>query len=239
MSVGVVLVVGARPVRFQQPASAAPLTPLLPPTPHPSLQPVHLHGSLGRDAATGRGVLFATRELLKATHGGKIADQSFVIQVGRALGGCWGGGAGGGSRLRVVALGAMSLRLATRQVACACARRRGHVRRRQPPALSGRPAGGSAGSGVATWRPSLCGWGRGAAPRRSTDSRCPPPLLTRPAPAGIWQRGRLGRRAHPGAGRQGGGGAGAGRMQGVSRLVVPTARHLASGAPGAGPRQPH
>lgn len=45
-------------------------------------QPVHLHGSLGREAATGRGVLFATRELLKATHAGKIADQSYVIQVG-------------------------------------------------------------------------------------------------------------------------------------------------------------
>ncbi|KIZ01160.1 glutamate dehydrogenase (NAD(P)+) [Monoraphidium neglectum] len=28
-------------------------------------KPVHLHGSLGRDAATGRGAVFATRELLK------------------------------------------------------------------------------------------------------------------------------------------------------------------------------
>lgn len=51
----------------------------------PAAQPVHLHGSLGREAATGRGVLFATRELLKATHAGKIADQTYVIQVGRQL----------------------------------------------------------------------------------------------------------------------------------------------------------
>jgi glutamate dehydrogenase (NAD(P)+) len=43
---------------------------------------VHLHGSLGRDAATGRGAVFATREMLKAMQAGKIQDQSFVIQVG-------------------------------------------------------------------------------------------------------------------------------------------------------------
>lgn len=45
------------------------------------LQPVHLHGSLGREAATGRGTVFAIRELLKATHAGKISDHTFVIQV--------------------------------------------------------------------------------------------------------------------------------------------------------------
>eukprot|EP00775_Hariotina_reticulata_P006184 gene6184-6422_t len=44
-------------------------------------KPVHLHGSLGREAATGRGTVFAIRELLKATHAGKISDHTFVIQV--------------------------------------------------------------------------------------------------------------------------------------------------------------
>ncbi|KAI8464925.1 MAG: glutamate dehydrogenase [Monoraphidium minutum] len=43
-------------------------------------KPVHLHGSLGRDAATGRGAVFATRELLKHMQAGKIQDQTFVIQ---------------------------------------------------------------------------------------------------------------------------------------------------------------
>ena len=38
------------------------------------LQPVYLHGSLGREAATGRGTVFAIRELLKALQMGKIAD---------------------------------------------------------------------------------------------------------------------------------------------------------------------
>jgi glutamate dehydrogenase (NAD(P)+) len=39
-----------------------------------------LGGSLGRDAATGRGVLFATEALL-AEHGKSISGQRFVIQV--------------------------------------------------------------------------------------------------------------------------------------------------------------
>ena len=39
-----------------------------------------LGGSLGREAATGRGVLFATEALLK-DHGLSIRDQSFVVQV--------------------------------------------------------------------------------------------------------------------------------------------------------------
>ncbi|KAF8056868.1 hypothetical protein HT031_006212 [Scenedesmus sp. PABB004] len=43
-------------------------------------KPVHLHGSLGREAATGRGTVFAIRELLKATHAGRIQDHTFVIQ---------------------------------------------------------------------------------------------------------------------------------------------------------------
>jgi glutamate dehydrogenase/leucine dehydrogenase len=45
------------------------------------LQPVHLHGSLGREAATGRGTVYAIREMLKAQHAGKIQDHTFVIQV--------------------------------------------------------------------------------------------------------------------------------------------------------------
>jgi glutamate dehydrogenase (NAD(P)+) len=43
-------------------------------------KPVHLHGSLGREAATGRGTVFAIRELLRATESGKIADHTFAIQ---------------------------------------------------------------------------------------------------------------------------------------------------------------
>jgi len=43
-------------------------------------KPVHLHGSLGREAATGRGTVFAIRELLKATQSGRIQDHTFVIQ---------------------------------------------------------------------------------------------------------------------------------------------------------------
>ena len=38
-----------------------------------------LHGC--REAATGRGVVFATRELLKASGAGHIADKTFVIQA--------------------------------------------------------------------------------------------------------------------------------------------------------------
>ncbi len=45
------------------------------------MQPVQLHGSLGREAATGRGTVFATRELLKHSHAGTIANKTFVIQV--------------------------------------------------------------------------------------------------------------------------------------------------------------
>jgi hypothetical protein len=40
---------------------------------------IGLHG--GREAATGRGVVFATRELLKASGAGLIADKTFVIQA--------------------------------------------------------------------------------------------------------------------------------------------------------------
>lgn len=40
-----------------------------------------LGGSLGRDAATGRGVLFATEALLNE-HGKSISGQRFAIQVG-------------------------------------------------------------------------------------------------------------------------------------------------------------
>jgi glutamate dehydrogenase/leucine dehydrogenase len=39
-----------------------------------------LGGSLGREAATGRGVVYATEALLN-DHGKTIANQTFVIQV--------------------------------------------------------------------------------------------------------------------------------------------------------------
>ncbi|XP_020684575.1 glutamate dehydrogenase 1, mitochondrial [Dendrobium catenatum] len=42
-------------------------------------KPIDLGGSLGRDAATGRGVLFATQALLEE-YGKSISDQQFVIQ---------------------------------------------------------------------------------------------------------------------------------------------------------------
>lgn len=43
-------------------------------------KPVYLHGSQGRDAATGRGTVMATRELLKHSHVGTIADMTYVVQ---------------------------------------------------------------------------------------------------------------------------------------------------------------
>lgn len=48
-------------------------------------KPVYLHGSLGREAATGRGTAFAIRELLKASQRGKVADQTYVIQVSQGM----------------------------------------------------------------------------------------------------------------------------------------------------------
>ena len=44
-------------------------------------KPMTLHGSYGREYATGRGVVLATRELLRNEHMGKIAGKTFVIQV--------------------------------------------------------------------------------------------------------------------------------------------------------------
>jgi len=52
------------------------------------LQPVWLHGSLGREAATGRGTVFAIRELLAAQGLGEIKNKSFVIKAG-TMHGCW------------------------------------------------------------------------------------------------------------------------------------------------------
>lgn len=43
-------------------------------------KPVYLHGSWGREAATGRGTVFATRELLKS-EGQEIRGKKIVIQV--------------------------------------------------------------------------------------------------------------------------------------------------------------
>ncbi len=44
-------------------------------------KPVDLHGSLGREAATGRGVMFATEEMLKSYgKGRKISDCTFAVQ---------------------------------------------------------------------------------------------------------------------------------------------------------------
>lgn len=43
-------------------------------------KPVYLHGSWGRESATGRGTVFAVRELLKASGDGEIKGKKFVIQ---------------------------------------------------------------------------------------------------------------------------------------------------------------
>ncbi len=44
-------------------------------------KPTHLHGVNGREYATGRGVMLASRELLRAFNMGKISGKTFVIQV--------------------------------------------------------------------------------------------------------------------------------------------------------------
>ena len=44
-------------------------------------KPLDLHGSYGREYATGRGVMLATRELLRHEYLGKIAGKTFVIQA--------------------------------------------------------------------------------------------------------------------------------------------------------------
>lgn len=49
-------------------------------------KPLDLHGSYGREYATGRGVMLATRELLRHEHLGKIAGKTFVIQASACLG---------------------------------------------------------------------------------------------------------------------------------------------------------
>lgn len=46
---------------------------------------MHLHGSAGREYATGRGVVLAARELLRAYNMGKINGKTFVIQVSTVL----------------------------------------------------------------------------------------------------------------------------------------------------------
>ena len=43
-------------------------------------KPVHLHGSLGREAATGRGTVIATRELLRAAGAGELEGKTVAIQ---------------------------------------------------------------------------------------------------------------------------------------------------------------
>lgn len=44
-------------------------------------KPLSLHGSYGREYATGRGVVLAARELLKAEHAGRLVDKEVVLQV--------------------------------------------------------------------------------------------------------------------------------------------------------------
>eukprot|EP00951_Prasinocladus_malaysianus_P047768 scaffold651862_cov48-Prasinocladus_malaysianus.AAC.1 len=43
-------------------------------------KPVFMHGSLGRESATGRGVMFGIREMLKAYGAKGIDGHSFVLQ---------------------------------------------------------------------------------------------------------------------------------------------------------------
>lgn len=44
-------------------------------------KPVHLHGSLGRESATGRGVVDATEQLIKHTENKSLEGKKVVIQV--------------------------------------------------------------------------------------------------------------------------------------------------------------
>lgn len=43
-------------------------------------KPLHLHGSIGRDSATGKGVVYATSEFLKKVWYSKISGSTFVLQ---------------------------------------------------------------------------------------------------------------------------------------------------------------
>ena len=44
-------------------------------------KPVHLHGSLGREAATGRGVVDGTEQLIRHTEDRDLSGKRIVIQV--------------------------------------------------------------------------------------------------------------------------------------------------------------
>jgi glutamate dehydrogenase (NAD(P)+) len=44
-------------------------------------KPISMHGSLGRDAATGRGTVFGIQNMLNAFGAGPIKGKKFVIQV--------------------------------------------------------------------------------------------------------------------------------------------------------------
>lgn len=49
-------------------------------TKHNTQQPLQLHGSHGRESATGRGIVVAARELLRAHSAGELAGKTVVIQ---------------------------------------------------------------------------------------------------------------------------------------------------------------
>lgn len=44
-------------------------------------KPVYLHGSLGREDATGRGVMYATQQLLRHKENKTLKDKTIVLQV--------------------------------------------------------------------------------------------------------------------------------------------------------------
>lgn len=46
-------------------------------------KPIALHGTFGREYATGRGVYLAVRELLRAEHAGKIVGKEIVLLARR------------------------------------------------------------------------------------------------------------------------------------------------------------
>ena len=51
-------------------------------------KPIWLHGSLGRESATGRGTLFGIMNLLEAFKDGKIEGKKFCIQGFGNVGAC-------------------------------------------------------------------------------------------------------------------------------------------------------
>ena len=153
-------------------------------------KPVNLHGSLGREAATGRGTVFATRELLRATGAGQIAEKTFVIQVRQHNDPAHmspGRPSGPGCHIHLWSGCMCSASCAVRGL-CMAVRSSSQVR--------------------STLRCCMCLQVHSdmiSRPARSAPSRWLWLARCGRVPAGLWERGSLGVGNLPGAGREGGG----------------------------------